>query len=211
MGTAVKRILVCVFATMLFASVGIISRAQSQNSVGGGANGANVNVIATVLGVQANVSVPALAAVSLPPQGGTFTDQLASASIEISPGIMPVLSTGLIINNTTGTIGQSAAHAESTSTINNLNVLNGLITATTIRSKSTSDGNGTLAASSGAGSFANQLRIAGILYQQSEFAPNTTVSVTASVIAIVNGLPLAVPLNGTVIINEQIAGGKWRD
>ena len=210
MGTATKMILVCVLATTLFAGIGIVSLAQTQNAVGGGADGASVNVSATVLGTSANVLVPSLAPVSLPSQGGSFTNQVASASAEISPGVMPVLSTGLVVNTTAGTLTQNAAHAESTSTVNTVNVLNGLITASTIRSKSTSDGNGTTATSSAAGSFANQLRIAGILYEQSEFAPNTVVSVSASVIATVGGLQVLVPLNGTVIINEQIAGGDGR-
>ena len=208
MGTAFKSFLVCILATTLSLGIGIVSSAQSQNTVGGGANGASVNVSATVLGIPADVQVPNVAPVSLPPQGGSFSNQVASVSVSITPGVLPVLSTGLVINTTAGTITQSAAHAESTSTVNILNVLNGLITANTVRSKSTSDGNGTTAVSSAAGSFANQLRIAGILYQQSEFDPNTEIAVSASIIAIVNGLPVLVPLNGTVIINEQISGGN---
>ena len=207
MGTATKKILVCVLATTLFASIGTVSLA-AQNAVSGGANGASVNVTATVVGVGANVSVPTVAPVTLPPQGGSQTNQVASVNVQLGvPGVITVLSTGLVVNTTAGTLSQTAAHAESTSTINNLNILNGLVTATTIRSKATSDGNGTTATSSAAGSFANQLRIGGILYQQSEFEPNTVISVSASVIAIVGALPVVVPLNGTVIINEQTGGG----
>ena len=208
MRTAFKRNTVCALATAFSICFGMVSLAQTQNTVGGGANGASVSVSATVLGIPANVEAPSIAPVSLPPQGGSFTDQVASVSVGISPGVMPVFSTALVVNTTAGTLSQSAAHAESSSTVNNLNILNGLITATTIRSKSTSDGNGTTATSSAAGSIANQLRIGGILYQQSEFAPNTVVSVSASVIAIVGGLPVLVPVNGSVIINQQIAGGN---
>src|SRR6185369_9297717 len=110
-----------------------------------------------------------------------FNNQIASVNIGISPGVLPVLATSLIVNSTSGSVTSGSAHAESTSTVNNLNLLNGLITATTINSKSASDGNGTTASSSGAGSFVNQLRIAGMLYEQSEFLPNTIVSVTATV------------------------------
>ena len=195
-------------ATSLFAGTQIVSFAQIQNAVGGGANGASVNVSATVLGLPATVQVPAVAPVNLPSQGGSFNNQVASVNVGITPGVLPVLSTGLVVNSTEGSLSQTSAHAESTSTINNLNILNGLVTAATIRSKSTSDGNGAAATSSAAGSFANQLRIGGILHQQSEFAPNTEVSVSASVIAMVGGLPVLVPLSGTVIINEQIAGGN---
>ena len=208
MRSAFKRIMVWLLVTTLPSGIGISSFAQTQNAVGGGANGASVNVSATVLGVPSNVSVPFVAPVSLPPQGGSATDQVASVNVSINPGVLPVLSTGLIINTTSGIITQTSAHAESTSTVNTLNLLNGLVTATTIRSKSTSDGNGTTANSSSAGSFANQLRIAGVLYQQSEFDPNTEVAVSATVTAIVGGLPVLVPLNGTVIINEQIRAGN---
>ncbi|HXG93715.1 MAG TPA: choice-of-anchor P family protein [Blastocatellia bacterium] len=195
--------------TTLFTSAEPSSLAQTQNSVGGGANGAQVNITANVLGATANVSVPQLAPVTLPPQGGSATNQVASAFAELSaPGVLTTLSTGLIVNSTSGNVSSSAAHAESTSTVNGVNILNGLVTATTIRSKSTSDSNGATASSTGAGSFANQLRIAGTLYEQSEFEPNTTVSVNANVVANVNGLPVVVPVSGTVIINEQIGSGN---
>lgn len=183
--------------------------AQSQNSVGGGANGANVNVTATILGLGANVSVPSVAPVTLPPQGGSFNNQVASVDVGLGvPRVLTVLSTGLIENTTAGNVSSSSAHSESSSTVHNLNVLNGLVTATTIRSKSTSDGNGSSATSTDAGTFANQLTVAGVLYQQSEFVPNTTVAVNASISAIINGLPVNIPVNGTVVINEQIPGGN---
>jgi hypothetical protein len=203
-----KQTLGILLAAMLCTVSPLPSRAQSANRVGGRANGASVNVSANVLSVPAIVSVPAVAPVDLPSQGGSFNNQVASASAEVSPGVMPVLSTSLISNATTGTISQNGAHAESTSTVNNLNLLGGLITASTVRSKSTSDGNGTTASSSATGSFANQLRISGVLYEQSEFAPNTTVSVNATIAATVSGLQVLVPVTGNVIINEQIAGGN---
>lgn len=208
MRTELKQSLGFFLAAALSVVCPFSSRAQSSNAVGGRASGASVNVGANVLAVPATVSVPAVAPVDLPPQGGSFNNQVASASAELTPGVMPVLSTALIVNSTLGAIGQTSAHAESTSTVNNLNVLAGLVTASTIRSKSSSDGNGTIAGSSAAGSFANQLRIAGILYEQSEFAPNTTVSVNATLITTVGGLQVLVPVTGNVIINEQIIGGN---
>jgi len=207
-----KTILNQVIRVFLAAALSFVSpvssHAQNPNAVGGRANGASVNVGATVLAVPATVSVPAVAPVDLPSQGGSFNNQVASASAEISPGVMPVLSTSLVVNSTMGSISQTSAHAESTSTVNNLNLLGGLVTASTVRSKATSDGNGTIASSSAAGSFANQLRISGILYEQSEFAPNTTVSVNATIIATAGGLQVLVPVTGNVIINEQIGAGN---
>jgi putative Ig domain-containing protein/Big-like domain-containing protein len=193
----------------LLASGTIQSVAQAQNTVGGGANGASVGVTATVLGVDASVSAPAFAPVTLPSQGGSSTNQLASMNVGLGvPGVCTVLSTGLIVNSTSGMIGQTAAHAESSSTVNSVNVLNGLVTAATIVSRSSSDANGSSATSSGAGSFANALRIAGVLYQQSEFTPNTTISVDATIGVLVNGLPVTVPVSGQVIVNEQTGSGN---
>src|SRR5687768_15629845 len=95
--------------------------AQSQNSVGGGANGANVNVTATILGLGANVSVPSIAPVTLPPQGGSFNNQVASADVGLGvPRVLTVLSTGLIENTTAGNVSSSSAHSESSSTVHNL-------------------------------------------------------------------------------------------
>ena len=204
-----SRIVTLLSVTVLLGSSVIQSVAQAQNTVGGGANGASVGVTASVLGVNASVSAPAFAPVTLPPQGGSSTDQVAGVNVGLAiPGVVTVLSTGLIVNSTSGSIGQAAAHAESSSTVNTVNVLNGLVTATTIVSRSSSDANGSSATSSGAGSFANSLRIAGVLYQQSEFSPNTAISVNATIGVLVNGLPVSVPVSGQVIINEQTGGGN---
>ncbi|GEM_PF-2471905 len=209
MRARIKTILVYALTAMCVAANQPSSLAQSQNVVEGGANGAGVNVTATVLLAQANVSVPNLAPVTLPAQGGSFTNQAASANIGLGiPGVLTVLSTGLVVNSTSGAITQTSAHAESASTINNVNILNGLVTAATVRSKSASDSNGASATSTSAGSFVNQLRIAGVLHEQSEFAPNTTISISATVTAIVGLLPVNVPVNGSVIINEQTQDGN---
>ncbi|MEW6207095.1 MAG: choice-of-anchor P family protein [Acidobacteriota bacterium] len=209
MKAKIKAILICLLATTCVASNQMFSLAQAQNSVGGGANSASVNLTASVLGVPANASAPSFAPVTLSPQGGSVTNQVASASVALGiPEAITVLSTGLIVNSASGAVNQTSAHAESSSTVNSVSILDGLITAATIRSKSTSDGNGASATSTGEGSFANQLRIAGVLYEQSEFAPNTTVAVSANINAIVGGLPVSVPVSGTVIINEQTGSGN---
>ncbi|HJZ67002.1 MAG TPA: choice-of-anchor P family protein, partial [Blastocatellia bacterium] len=209
MDTSRKILLLAVSVLMATGPASLL--AQSQNSVGGTANGGSANITATVGGLNANARVLPVAPVNLPSQGGSDTKQVASVFAELGvAGVMTVLSTGLVNNSTSGSVTQSAAHAESTSTVNNLNILNGFVTAATIRSSSTSDGNGDSASSTGAGSFANQLRIAGALYEQSEFAPNTRVSASATIQAQVNGLPVLVPVTGTVTINEQIGGGNGK-
>jgi len=208
MKTNLRVFVVVVTAIALMAASELTPKA-AVNSVSGHANGASVNVTATVLGVGANVSVPTVAPVTLPPQGGSQTNQVASVNVQLGiPGVLTVLSTGLVVNTTSGTISSSAAHAESSSTVNNLNILNGLVTASTVRAKSTSDGNGASATSTDTGSFLNQLRISGVLQEQSEFAPNTTIAINASVTAIIAGLPVNVPVSGTLVLNEQFPGGN---
>jgi len=182
----------------------VFSLAQAQNSVGGTANGASANTTANVAGIDASVTVLPVAPVTLPAQGGSDTNQVASVFVELGvKGVVTVLSTDLVANSTSGSLTQTSAHSESVSTINNLNILNGLVTATTIQSKSSSNADGSSATSSSAGSFANRLRIAGVLYEQSEFAPNTRVSANATIQVSVGGLPVLVPMTGTVTINEQ--------
>jgi hypothetical protein len=152
MRTRTNIILTSLLASTLFA--GEYSQLlAAQNNMGGGANGASINVTATVLGLGANVSVPTVAPVTLSPQGGSTSNQVASVNVQLGvPGVLTVLSTGLVVNTTSGTIS-SSAHAEGNSTVNNLNILNGLVTASTVRAKSTSDVNVDSATSSGAWSF----------------------------------------------------------
>jgi len=202
-----KKALIFVLVATIFANGKITLIAQSQNSVGGGANGASMTMTATVLGAQATVSRPSVAPVTLPPDGGSFTNQAAGSNSEI-PGVLPASSTGFVINETSGSVTLTSAHAESTSTVDNLNMLNGLITASKIVSKSTSDGDGKAAASSGAGSFVEGLTIAGAVQDQREFPPNTSIPFSGNVSATVAGLPVSVPVNGIIIINEQAASGN---
>jgi hypothetical protein len=87
-------------------------------------------------------------------------------------------------------------------------MLNGLITASKIVSNSTSDGDGTVATSTGAGSYIEGLKIGSTFHDQREFPPNTSIPFFGNVDATVAGLPVSIPVSGTVILNEQIAGGN---
>lgn len=116
MKNKIKVFLVLMTAAVFMTGSPLMLLAQGSNSVGGSANGASVNVSATVLGVPANVSVPLVAPVTLPAQGGSDTNQVASVNIGLPiTGVLTVLSTGLIVNSTSGNISSSSAHAESTS------------------------------------------------------------------------------------------------
>lgn len=177
-----------------------------QNAVGGGANGGSAQTTATVLGAPATVALSPIAPVTLPPQGGSFSNQAGGINAGI-PGVLPASSFGGVVDSTAGGLTPNGAHAESSSTVNSANILNGLITASQIVSKSSSDGNGNAANSSGAGSFASQLIIAGVLSRQTVFPPNTTIPINATVSATINGVSVNIPVTGTVVVNEQISNG----
>jgi hypothetical protein len=206
MKTGFGRISVLILATAILAGGRLASSYTSQNSVGGGAFGAGGGTTATVSGSPITASQPAVAPVSLPPQGGSFTNQAASSSASI-PGVMPASSTGLVTDTTSGSLTQSGAHAESSSTVNGMSILGGLVTGSQIVARAASDGNGTTATSTSAGSFASSLMISGALMDQQDFPPNTRIPVSGFVNATVAGSTQAVPVTGTVTINEQIIGG----
>jgi hypothetical protein len=193
-------ILIVLFSTNLF-------RSSAAGSVGGGANGATAGATATVGGLPVSATLTSAAPVTLPSTGGNVSDQVASVGLDLA-GVATVLSTGVITNSTSGTINASTAHAESTSTVNGINILNGFITAGTITSKASSNGNGSSASSSGAGSIINNLRINGILQETSSVAPNTVISATGHITVVVGIVPVNVPLNATITLNAQSETGN---
>lgn len=206
MVTRARSVLVYLLAAILFAGSSLQVRAAILGVLNGSANGASVSGTVTVLGVPATVSLVSAAPVTLP-GGGTVTNQVASAGVNV-PGVLSVLSTGVIVNTSTGTIGQTTGHVVSSSTVNGLNILNSFITATTIASQATSDYNGTVATSTGAGSQITNLMIAGVLIATANVAPNTVLSISGTISISVGGLPVNLPLSGTVTLNEQITGGN---
>jgi hypothetical protein len=102
-----------------------------------------------------------------------------------------VVSTSVLEVSTEGSIGPHSASAVSQASVDNLNLLNGLITADIVEAMSTSVSNGTTATSSAAGSGFFNLVVNGTPVA-ANVAPNTTIGV---------------PGVGTVILNEQILGG----
>src|SRR5689334_4791721 len=75
---------------------------HAAGSVSGAANGAVVNANVTVLGVPTALTLTNAAPVSLPSTGGSVSDQIASVTVSV-PGVVTVLSTGLIQNTSSGT------------------------------------------------------------------------------------------------------------
>jgi len=156
--------------------------APSGSSVGGEAFG--VFVKGAVDGVK--VRVPKTPHVVLPPDGGMASDEVLDISIPatLESHTLPVI--------TTGAIGSSKASAQSSATVENLNILSGLVTAQLVVSISSSSADGSAATSNAEGSTLLGLSVNGFPMGDVTPAPNTTIDI---------------PGVGTVILNEQISGG----
>lgn len=200
-----KALFVWLAASVLFVNSSTPLVAQTGNSVGGGANGGSAQASVTILGVTTTVTEPPIAPVSLPPEGGLVTDQADSRSLEAA-GIQ-FFSTGIVTNTTSGTVGATSAHAEGTSTVDGLNILAGLITADSITSRSASDGNGTTASSSAAGTVIDGLVVGGTPVDDQGVPPNTTIPINGILSVIAGLLPVNVPVSGTIVLNSQTFGG----
>ena len=154
-----------------------------SNTVSGEAFGAFVDVT-TVLGV--GVSVPKTPHVLLPSQGGFESAQLLNVSV---PG---VLASETLTVMTSGAIGASSASSQSTSTVESVDLLNGLVTADLIVAFASCTSDGSTATCNSAGSTIIDLSVNGVFLGDVTPPPNTSINV---------------PGVGTVILNEQISSG----
>lgn len=152
--------------------------AQSSNSIAGEAYGAVIQTPTT--------SLARSPLATLDPASGMTDAEAASVSA------VGVLAAESLVSITTGVIGENAASAQSSSTLQNLNILNGLITAKAVRALASSASNGSTATSNAAGSGFVGLVVNGIALGDAAPAPNTQ---------------LALPGVGTVILNEQFQRG----
>jgi hypothetical protein len=171
--------MVCATSCLLTA---LASPASAQSTVSGNAHGVSVSSLL--------VNVTDFPEVNLDPQGGTASAFVAGLNV------VGVLTTGAIAADTNGTTGPNDADAESTATVEQLNVLAGIVTADVVTAHSTSTCDGTTATSSAAGTTLANLVIAGT--PLGALPPPNTV------------IPINVPLvaTGAVTINEQITGGN---
>src|SRR3989441_5680288 len=153
----------------------------APNSVSGEAFGVSVKALAN----GAEVTVGPTPHVVLCPEGGMAADQLLKISV---PNLV---SSGTLAVVTTGSIGPSAASAQSSATVEQVNLLNTLVTARLVVAMSSSRADGSTATSTADGSTLIGLSINGSQPVDVTPAPNTTVAVPG----------------GTVTLNEQIASG----
>jgi hypothetical protein len=152
--------------------------AQSSNSVAGQAYGVFVQTPA------ASLAQSPLA--TLDPVTGIADAAAASVS---TPGVLTAESLGSI---TTGVVGENAATAQSSSTLQNVSILGGAITAKLVSGLASSASNGITATSNGTGSGFAGLLVNGIAVGDSP-APNEQI---------------ALPGVGTVTLNEQTPRGN---
>jgi hypothetical protein len=165
-------------------AIGLLTGATSahSNSVSGEAFG--VSVDASVNG--ARVAVGPTPHVVLPPNGGMVRDQILRITV---PDVVTSATLEVV---TTGSIGPGTASAQSSATVEELNLLNGLITARLVVAMSSSTADGARATSTGEGSTLIGLSINGSSPADVTPPPNTRISPVPGV---------------TVILNEQIASG----
>src|SRR6266853_955752 len=147
------------------------------NSVSGEAFGVSVNA--------AGVRVGPTPHVVLPPDGGMVSDQLLNITV---PNAAASTTLGVV---TTGSIGPNTASAQSSASVENVNLLNGLVTSRIVVAMSSSTADGSTATSTSAGSTLIGLSINGSSPTDVTPSPNTRISIPG----------------GTVILNEQIACG----
>ena len=112
--------------------------APSGNSVSGEAFGVSVNTSVSGL---AGVTVPKTPDVILPSNGGMVSETAVAVTVT------GTLESKTLTVITTGAIGESKASAQSSATVEAVNVLNGLVTADLVVSMSSSSADGSRATS----------------------------------------------------------------
>lgn len=161
----------------LLMGLAVGSAEAHPDTVSGEAFGASVNAAGTTVG-KTPLAV-------LPPDGGM------AAAEATSLGVPNVLSTETLKAITTGAIGQTATSAQSLATVEDVNILNGLITAKLVVPIASSTGDGFTASSNAAGSELVDVVVNGVPLGNVT-APNTRITL---------------PSVGYVILNEQVRGG----
>jgi hypothetical protein len=172
-----RQYVVSLAAMGLLAGATATSTHATSSSVSGEAFGVFVNA--------AGVRVGPLPHVVLPPDGGMVRDQLLNVAV---PNLA---ASGTLTVVTTGSIGAGTASAQSSATVEQANLLNGVVRAQAVVAMSTSTADGSTATSTAEGSTLIGLSING----------STPVDVTPQ-----SNTRIAIP-GGIVILNEQIKSG----
>ncbi len=148
------------------------------DSVSGTAYGASVNAAGATVGPTPLATIPS--------SGGMAAAEAASLAV---PNL---LGSDTLRAIATGGIGDTVTSATSLATVENVNILNGLITAKLVVPISSSTGDGVTATSNSEGSALVDLVVNGVPLGNVTPAPNTTINI---------------PGVGTLILNEQAQSG----
>jgi hypothetical protein len=177
MNQRMRQYVVSLAATGLLAGA-TTTNTHATNSVSGEAFGVSLNA--------AGVRVGPTPHVVLPPSGGMVSDRLVGIALPnfAASGTLEVI--------TTGSIGPATASAQSSATVERVNLLSGLVTAQLVVAMSSSTADGSTATSTAQGSTLIGLVINGMALGDVTPSPNTTIPI---------------PGIGAVILNEQILEG----
>ena len=168
---------------LLLSVTAVLTPVARAQSVSGNAYGAFVQ---TPLGTQQS-ALAVLPAVTAP--DGAMADTAADGAS--MPG---TLTTAALTGTTSGAIGNTVAAAQSVATVFNVNLLNGVITASGLTAAVSSTSDGASATSSALGSTLADLVVNGVSITSGDgtVAPNTQI---------------ALPGVGYVVLNEQLPTG----
>src|SRR6266852_7146232 len=147
------------------------------NSVSGEALGVSVNAACVRVGPTPHVVLPS--------DGGMVSDQLLNITV---PNVAASTTLGVV---TTGSIGSNTASAQSSATVEHVNLLKGAVAAQLVVAMSNSTADGSTAKSTAEGSTLIGLSINGGTPVDVTPSPNTTIPIPG----------------GAVILNEQILEG----
>jgi hypothetical protein len=164
-----------------FAAIALLAGATTTNatfnSVSGEAFGVSVNAVGVRVGPTPHVV--------LPPDGGMVKEEILSITV---PNVAASTTLGVV---TTGSIGPATATAQSTATVEDVNLLNGLVSARLVVAMSTSTADGSTATSTAEGSTLIGLSVNGSPPIDVTPSPNTQIAIPG----------------GTLTLNEQILEG----
>lgn len=165
--------------------------ATATGSVSGEAYSIDVDV--SLLTESLNVDVGPFPHATLPAAGGFDAEHIAKVDV------LDLVKSNTLVDLTLGGVGPSKAGSNSVSFVENLDILNGLVTADALTSACYSYADGAHAASGAEGDLLN-LTIAG---QSIDFDPTITKTVD-----LVNHLLGLLPVKvGEVVLNEKISSG----
>jgi len=163
------------------AAIGLLVGATTTNSHANSVSGEAFGVFVNAAGVRVGPTPH----VVLPPDGGMVSDRLLGIAV---PNVAASSTLEVV---TTGSIGPHCASAQSSATVEQANLLNGVVRAQAVVAMSTSTADGSTATSTAEGSTLIGLSINGSTPVDVTPPPNTTIPIPG----------------GAVILNEQIFDG----